>query len=269
VNVVEKLYEFGLSISSFLLIISETVVEIGEDEIERNSVPGHQRDIAVEFKILMRENIAHPDSYIDFINKYKNILLGILYSWGCNGGFIAIGYVSINNPNPVIIPKHEWAYLRINTEENMVYCEERNYNGVKYILPKQLEYFSVTEQEELNLMLNLKLESERNTQPDIQLNNKKKNESKARTKKEDSTKAVIHEYNASVTDKTEEVIITPTFLTVKQFAKKYPAFPEGGLRHMIFHEKANGLKKSGAIIRNGRRILIKEERFFVWVESQN
>ena len=60
---------------------------------------------------------------------------------------------------------------------------------------------------------------------------------------------------------------TPIFLTVKQFSEKHPAFPIGGLRHRIFHEQTNGLKKSGAIIRNGRRVLINEEKFFVWLEA--
>ncbi|MDO9268167.1 MAG: hypothetical protein Q7T96_03535 [Methylobacter sp.] len=62
---------------------------------------------------------------------------------------------------------------------------------------------------------------------------------------------------------------TPTLLTVKQFSDKHLAFPMGGLRHRIFHEETNGLKKSGAIIRNGRRVLINEEKFFVWLEAQN
>ena len=61
---------------------------------------------------------------------------------------------------------------------------------------------------------------------------------------------------------------TPTYLTVRQFAEKHPAFPEGGIRHRIFHEKSNGLHKSGAIIRNGRKLLIREDRFFAWLESQ-
>jgi len=57
----------------------------------------------------------------------------------------------------------------------------------------------------------------------------------------------------------------PTVLTVSQFSKKHPAFPIGGLRHKIFNEKANGLAKSGAIIRSGRRVLIHEEKFFAWL----
>ena len=34
----------------------------------------------------------------------------------------------------------------------------------------------------------------------------------------------------------------PSLFTVKQFSQKHPAFPEGGLRHRIFHEETNGPK---------------------------
>ena len=61
----------------------------------------------------------------------------------------------------------------------------------------------------------------------------------------------------------------PTLSTVKQFSDKHPAFPIGGLRHRIFHEETNGLKRSGAIIRNGRRVLSNEEKYFAWLEGQN
>lgn len=61
----------------------------------------------------------------------------------------------------------------------------------------------------------------------------------------------------------------PTLLTVNQFSAKHTAFPIGGLRNRIFHAKTNGLEASGAIIRNGRRILINEERFFLWLAGIN
>lgn len=54
----------------------------------------------------------------------------------------------------------------------------------------------------------------------------------------------------------------PTLLTVKQFCEKHPAFPEGGVRHQIFHEEENGLAEAGAIIRVGRKVLINEEKYF-------
>jgi hypothetical protein len=57
------------------------------------------------------------------------------------------------------------------------------------------------------------------------------------------------------------------YLTVKQFAQKHPAFPEGGLRHKIFHAEQNGLSKSGAILKDGRKVLLHETRFFDWLEN--
>ena len=60
-----------------------------------------------------------------------------------------------------------------------------------------------------------------------------------------------------------------TYQTVKQFCIRNPAFTEGGVRHNIFFEDTNGLKDSGAIVRNGGRILIHEERFFAWMEGRS
>lgn len=59
------------------------------------------------------------------------------------------------------------------------------------------------------------------------------------------------------------------YLTVRQFVERHPAFTVGGMRHQIFHEETNGLKKSGAIVRIGRKVLIDEARFFEWVQLQN
>ena len=53
-------------------------------------------------------------------------------------------------------------------------------------------------------------------------------------------------------------------LTVKQFAEKHPAFSEASLRYHIFHEEQNGM--SDALVRIGRKILIKEAAFFAWLE---
>jgi hypothetical protein len=60
-----------------------------------------------------------------------------------------------------------------------------------------------------------------------------------------------------------------TLSTVNQFTEKQPAFTTGGLRSLIFNEHQNGLAKSGAIVRIGRKVLINEEKFFSWIESQN
>lgn len=61
----------------------------------------------------------------------------------------------------------------------------------------------------------------------------------------------------------------PTYCTVPQFSEKHPAFTVGALRQHIFKEHENGLAKSGAIIRIGRKVLINEDKFFGWLESQN
>jgi hypothetical protein len=59
------------------------------------------------------------------------------------------------------------------------------------------------------------------------------------------------------------------YSTVKQFCQRHPAFKEGGLRYEIFHAETNGLKKSGAIVRNGRKVLIVEPRYFARLEALN
>ena len=62
---------------------------------------------------------------------------------------------------------------------------------------------------------------------------------------------------------------TYTYLTVNQFCEKHKAFKIGGVRSQIFNEDNNGLSNSGAIIRNGRKILIKEAAYFAWLEAKN
>jgi len=57
--------------------------------------------------------------------------------------------------------------------------------------------------------------------------------------------------------------------TVNQFTEKQPAFTKGGLRALIFNEHQNGLAKSGAIVRIGRKVLIDETMFWAWVKAQN
>jgi hypothetical protein len=65
------------------------------------------------------------------------------------------------------------------------------------------------------------------------------------------------------------IMQTTTLFSVPQFSAKHPGFKTGGLRALIFNEHSNGLAKSGAIVRIGRKVLIDETKFFAWVESQN
>jgi hypothetical protein len=68
---------------------------------------------------------------------------------------------------------------------------------------------------------------------------------------------------------TEAVKAAIIYSTVNQFTDKYQAFTKGGVRALIFNENSNGLAKSGAVVRLGRKVLIDESKFFAWVESQN
>jgi hypothetical protein len=56
------------------------------------------------------------------------------------------------------------------------------------------------------------------------------------------------------------------FIPVGDWKKYHPWPAEGGLRHLIFHEKTNGFDK--VIVRAGRRVLINEKEFFKWMEDQ-
>lgn len=59
------------------------------------------------------------------------------------------------------------------------------------------------------------------------------------------------------------------YLTVTQLCENHKAFKPGCVRSLIFNENSNGLAKSGAIVRIGRKVLIDEAKFFAWIASQN
>lgn len=61
----------------------------------------------------------------------------------------------------------------------------------------------------------------------------------------------------------------PVLSTVKQFCARHPAFNIGGERYKIFHEHENGLADLGVIVRDGRRVLIHESRYFTWLELKS
>lgn len=58
-----------------------------------------------------------------------------------------------------------------------------------------------------------------------------------------------------------------SFLTIRQFAEKHPAFPQGGLRSIRFNQDSNGF--APAFLNQGRKVLINEQKFFEILESQN
>lgn len=112
---------------------------------------------------------AVPDK--EFIDIFENILLNALYDWGKVGGFIASGYNNINSPCPIVIPKHEWAFLEIDKKKNIAYCEDRKYRDIKFILSDQLEHLTSHELDKLNFLMNGKTELELNTEQAIEPKN--------------------------------------------------------------------------------------------------
>lgn len=60
-----------------------------------------------------------------------------------------------------------------------------------------------------------------------------------------------------------------TLYTTRQFVQAYPFETFSGLRWKIFNQKRNGLAESGAIIRDGRRILIDDEKYLDWIRTRN
>ena len=68
----------------------------------------------------------------------------------------------------------------------------------------------------------------------------------------------------------------PNLRTIKQFARQHPAFSESGLRNLVFMAEKRHTNKGttlgnglgAALVRIGRRVLIDEQKFFEWVESQ-
>jgi hypothetical protein len=61
----------------------------------------------------------------------------------------------------------------------------------------------------------------------------------------------------------------PTLTPPRRFSEKHSAFPLGGVHHKIFHGKENGLEKTQTVVRDGRKVLINEERWFLLIEIKN
>jgi len=54
------------------------------------------------------------------------------------------------------------------------------------------------------------------------------------------------------------------FLTPNQLIEKH-SWPKGGIRHLLFQRRTNGLDH--AVRKIGRKILIKEKDFLLWLDS--
>ena len=68
-----------------------------------------------------------------------------------------------------------------------------------------------------------------------------------------------------------------TLYTVEQLAKAEPAFTAAALRNLIFKAEprhsskgkipGNGLIECGALLRQGRKVIIHRERFLAWMQK--
>jgi hypothetical protein len=59
-----------------------------------------------------------------------------------------------------------------------------------------------------------------------------------------------------------------SLLSTRQISTRHPAFTEASIRWLIFRAADNGLERSGAIMRLGRKVLIDEALFVAWARSQ-
>lgn len=56
--------------------------------------------------------------------------------------------------------------------------------------------------------------------------------------------------------------------TVEQAANEIPALTEPAIRWHLFNRELNGLTKSGAVIKVGRRVLLDLPKYIEWLKSQ-
>lgn len=67
----------------------------------------------------------------------------------------------------------------------------------------------------------------------------------------------------------EKTIKERIYCTVNQLSEEEGIHTPGAIRQLIFHEHDNGLAKSGAIIRIGRRVIVHKLKWFAWMDAQS
>ncbi len=67
----------------------------------------------------------------------------------------------------------------------------------------------------------------------------------------------------------------PALLSVKEFCRKHPSFPEATIRDWLFKSRNPDIHRGWpvkgfdkCVIRAGRRILLDELQFFTWLKSR-
>lgn len=61
--------------------------------------------------------------------------------------------------------------------------------------------------------------------------------------------------------------IQTKYIPLTDWPKHHPWPPLGGLRHLVFHAKTN--RFDSVIRRVGRRVLLDEQAFYVWMSKQD
>ena len=64
-----------------------------------------------------------------------------------------------------------------------------------------------------------------------------------------------------------KTFIPPNLILLVDFPKKYSFITLGKLRQLVFCKDINGFDK--VVVKIGRRILLDEDLFFVWLREQN
>lgn len=70
-----------------------------------------------------------------------------------------------------------------------------------------------------------------------------------------------------MTNNTYEHKKMPQLILLVDFPKKYKFITLGKLRQLVFCKEINGFDK--VVVKIGRRILLDEDLFFVWLREQN
>ena len=88
-----------------------------------------------------------------------------------------------------------------------------------------------------------------------------------------------HDGNETIAVPVQPSEIPPhqTLYTVEQFAIAEPAFTAPAIRNLIFKAEprysskgeipGNGLLEAGAVIRQGRKVIINRQRFLAWLQQ--
>lgn len=62
-------------------------------------------------------------------------------------------------------------------------------------------------------------------------------------------------------------MVETRLVSVADLVRQHPAFTDASIRWLLFKADENGLSRSGAVCRVGRRVLIDEPKFIEWIKS--